>query len=219
LYKDIILLTISRKMGNYCVAGVEKENGNWVRIVSDNKKIRNAVTAADAMYKDGNMPQIMDIIRFKYKAQKPGYHQPENHVLDNSEYWKKLGRASINDLLKIHSAENKPFLFYNTDRRISVGYFKVLEEKEKYSLILISPKDVCVHVKKWREKKQITMSFNYSRNRYWYLPITDPEFENTYMQYPEGNYKYSKKCLLVISLGDMHTDKMHYKLIAKVLNI
>ena len=67
-------------------------------------------------------------------------------------------------------------------------------------------------------KKQITMSFNYSRNRYWYLPITDPEFENTYMQYQRG-LQIFKKCLLVISLGDMHTDKMHYKLIAKVLNI
>ena len=49
-------------------------------------KNRNAVTAADAMYKDGNMPQIMDIIRFKYKAQSPVTINPENHVLDNSEY-------------------------------------------------------------------------------------------------------------------------------------
>jgi len=49
------------------------------------------------------------------------------------------------------------------------------------------------------------MSFNYSGIRYWYVSITDTEFENIYLQYPDGNYNYRENCLLVVSLGDMYT--------------
>ncbi len=70
------------------------------------------------------------------------------------------------------------------------------------------------------ENKKVTMSFNYSGNRYWYVRITDTEFENIYLQYPDGNYNYRKKCLLAISLGDIYVKKKnHYKLIAKVIEL
>lgn len=214
----MILLTTSKKSGNYCIAGVENKTGNWVRIVSEDEKIQHAVTSKDMVYEDGSMPQIMDIIRIKCKGHNPSYYQPENYVLDNSEYWEKLGKASSEELLKIHPAENKQFIFYDTDKSID-GDFIEGSNDNNYSLILISPEDICIHVKQWPERKQVTISFNYNGNRYWYVRITDTEFENQYLQYPEGNYNYQEDCLLVISLGDMHKDKKHYKLIAKVLTI
>jgi hypothetical protein len=219
VYKDIILLTTSKKMGNLCIAGVEKENGNWVRIISEDDEIKHAVTAKDARYKDGSFPQIMDVIRVKCKGHNPSYYQPENYVLDNSFCWKKLGRSSIKELLRIHPAENKPYIFYNTDKCIDGVSVKGLKDGDKYSLILILSKDVCIHVRRWPERKRVTMSFTYNGNRYRYVPITDIEFENTFLQYPEVNHKLKEKCLLVVSLGDLHTDRKHYKLIAKVLNI
>lgn len=219
MYKDIILLTTSKKSGNYCIAGIEKGTGNWVRIVSEDEKIQHAVTSKDMEYQGGSMPQVMDIVRIKCKGHNPSYYQPENYVLDDSAYWEKLGEASIKELFKIHPSENKPFIFYDSARCIDGAYVESLKGKDKYSLILISPEDVCIHVKEWPERKQVTMSFNYKGNRYKYVSITDTEFENTYLQYPEGNYNYQEKCLLVISLGDIHKDKNHYKLIAKVLNI
>ncbi|MCG9966891.1 hypothetical protein L9W92_02305 [Pelotomaculum terephthalicicum JT] len=68
-------------------------------------------------------------------------------------------------------------------------------------------------MKQWSDngKKKVTMSFNYSGIRYWYVSITDTEFENIYLQYPDGNYNYRENCLLVVSLRDMYTDKKHYK--------
>jgi hypothetical protein len=107
--------------------------------------------------------------------------------------------------------------FYDSERCIDGIYIESLKGRDKYSLILISPEDVYIHVKEWPERKQITMSFTYKENRYRYISITDTEFENTYIQYSEGNYNYQGRCLLVISLGDIHKDKKHYKLIAKVL--
>lgn len=218
MYKDIILLTTSKKSGNYCIADIEKETGNWIRIVSEDEKIQHAVTLRDMTYENGSMPQVMDVIRIKCKVHNPNYYQPENYVLDNSYYWEKLGKLSIKELLKVHPSEDKPFIFYDTDKSIDGVSIKGLKEKDRYSLILILPEDICIHVKEWPERKQVTMSFNYNGNRYWYVSITDTEFENIYLQYSDGNYNYQEKCLLIVSLGDIHKDK-HYKLIAKVLNI
>lgn len=219
MYKEIILLTSSKKRGNYCIAGVEKQTGNWVRIISEDDTIQHAVTDKDMKYEDGNMPQVMDIIKIKCKAHSPNYYQPENYIFDNKFYWGRMGKATIEELLTIRPSESKSLLFYDTGARVEEDYVKGIDNEEKYSLILISPEDVCIDVKHWPERIQVTMSFNYNGNRYKYIPITDGQFLNIYQQYPEGNYNYQEDCLLVMSLGDLHTDKKHYKLIAKILNI
>ncbi|CQR73278.1 hypothetical protein SOV_50600 [Sporomusa ovata DSM 2662] len=218
MYKEIILLTMSRKKGGFCTTGIDIKTGNWVRIVSDNESIQHAVTHDDMVYEDESMPQIMDIIKIKCKKYFPNYYQPENYVLNNSYYWEKTGQASIKELLQIHPSEKMPFIFHDTDRCISGTFLKNINEEDRHSLILILPEDVCIHVQEFPEKKKVTLSFNYNGNRYRYMSITDTEFENTYLQYQKGNYKYNQDCLLVISLGDIHTDQMHYKIIAKVLN-
>lgn len=221
MYKDIILLTKSKKMGNLCIAGVDRNTGEWVRIISENEAIQHAVRPEDAMYKDGNEPQVLDIVRIKCKEYRPSYHQPENYVMEGSR-WARTGTSSIKELLRVHPAEKKKFLFYDTDKCVINSYISQLKKQDIYSLILISPEDICVHVKQFspNEKKKVTMSFDYGGNRYWYIRITDPEFESTYLQYPDGNYRYQRKCLFVVSLGDVYSqDNKHYKLIAKVIDI
>ncbi|HAG12085.1 MAG TPA: hypothetical protein DCK76_12135 [Desulfotomaculum sp.] len=204
MYKDIILLTTSKKSGNYCIAGVEKERGNWIRIISEDDRIQHAIRSEDMIYENGNKPQIMDIVRIKCKGIKPNYYQPENYILDNSVSWQKIGRTNIQELLNIHCAENKQFVFFNSDKYIDSEFIKTLNDEEKYSLTLISPEDVCIHVKRWPERQQITMSFIYNGYRYNFMPITDTEFENIYLKYQDGNYNYQDNCLLVISLGDIY---------------
>lgn len=140
--------------------------------------------------------------------------------MDNSYYWIKLGEASIEDLFNIHPLQNKEYIFYNNNKNIDSSYLKSIGKTEKYSLCLVSPQNVYVHIKHWTERVQITMSFDYNGNRYSYLSITDPEFEQKYAQYLDGSYNYREDCLLVISLGDIYpTNGKHYKLIAKVINI
>lgn len=68
LHKEIILLTTSKKMGNYCIARIEKETGSWIRVISEDDKIKHAVKAKDVRYKDGKMPQVMDVIRLWFPA-------------------------------------------------------------------------------------------------------------------------------------------------------
>jgi hypothetical protein len=139
--------------------------------------------------------------------------------MDRTVPWKKKGTVSVRQLLQIHNVETKPFLFYNADRCVDSDILKRLRDEELYSLILIKPEDICIHIKEWPKGKQATLSFNYSGSRYWYIRITDTDFERNFLDYPEGNYNYNVPCLFVISLGDKHTDDKHWKLIAKVLYI
>jgi hypothetical protein len=217
MIKEIVLLTKSKKIGNYCISGVDTETGEWVRIISEDNNIQNAVRASDIKYQDGTMPDIMDIVRIKCKGANPTIHQPENYVMDNGYYWGKKGSMSMKELLKIHPIENKSFLFYDADKSIDASILNTIKEKDRYSLIMINPKDIRVHVNQWPEGKKVTMSFIYSNRQYRYMRITDTEFENEYKDKPAGNYILGQKHFLVISLGDQYTDGKHYKLIAKVL--
>lgn len=62
---DFILLTSSKKSGNYCIAGIEIQTGNWVRIISEDTAIQHAITPEDMIYEDKSMPKILDRIRIK----------------------------------------------------------------------------------------------------------------------------------------------------------
>lgn len=217
--KEIVLLTKSKKRGNYCIAGVDMKTGEWIRIISEDASIQHAISPVHTKYEDGRMSEVMDIIQIRCKGPKPGFHQPENHVMDKTVPWKKKGIVSVRQLLQIHNVETKPFLFYNADKCVDSDIFKSLKNDELYSLILIAPEDICIHVKEWPEGKQVTTSFDYNGKRYWYIRITDTDFERKFLGYPEGNYHYGDPCLFVISLGDKHTDDKHWKLIAKVLYI
>jgi hypothetical protein len=215
--KTIILLAASEKYRNYCIAGIDKESGEWVRIISEDNDIRNAVTENDMRYEDGTLPQIFDIIQIQCKRYEPNFYQPENFVFDNSYYWIKIGNASLKEVLEIHPLEDTEYIFYNSGKRVDTAYLNNLPEKYKTSLTLISPSNVVVHVNQYEEKK-ISVSFNYNNERYSYLAVTDLDFKNTYMSYEVGNYTLLKKVLFVISLGEKYQrDNAHYKLIATVI--
>ena len=219
LEKEIVLLTKSKKLGNYCIAGVDTKTGEWVRIISDDASIQHAIPSEFTRYEDDSVSEVMDIVRIRCKSFSPENHQPENYVMDNKIPWKKKGTVSVRELLKIHDAERRNFLFYNTDKSVESTFINKLENKERYSLILIEPKDICIHVKEWPERKQVTTSFDYAKERYWYIRITDTEFEERFSHHPEGNYGFKTPCLFVISLGDENTDNKHWKLIASVIYI
>lgn len=219
LDKEMVLLTKSKKRGNICVAGVDIRTGEWIRIVSEDKNIQNAVPLNDTKYDDGSMSEVLDIVQIRCKVHSPEKHQPENYIMDRRFPWKKKGVLSTKELLKIHKEETKNLLFYNKDRYVEAITLNRLKNSEKYSLILIRPEDICIHVKQWSpgQDKQVTVSFDYAGHRYWYIRITDTEFEAKFAHYSDGNYRFGIPCLFVISLGDMHTDGRHWKLIAGVL--
>src|SRR5690554_1976919 len=93
MQKEIILLASSKKYHNYCIAGIDKATGQWIRVVSDDPEISEAVNEEDMRYEDGSLPNLLDIIRIQFLSHYPNYFQPENYLFDKAYYWQKIGKA------------------------------------------------------------------------------------------------------------------------------
>jgi hypothetical protein len=218
LEKEIIILAKSKKFYNLCIAGIDTSNGEWIRIVSDDDSISHAVKIEDAVYEDGSVSNLFDVVKIECKGKEESYYQVENYIYDSNYYWLKVRQASIKEILRIHPIEDKDFIFYNSQKKIPNTLLLEQREAEKYSLMLISPKNMIIHVRQWPNKKDVTMSFIYNGIFYKYLSVTDIEYEQRFLSLEPGDYKLKEGTLLVLSLGDCYyKDNCHYKLIASII--
>jgi hypothetical protein len=218
MHKDIILLAASKKHKNYCVAGIDKESGGWVRIVSDDPYIDFAVNENNMKYIDGNHPELLDIIRFKLKSFTPNYYQPENCLFDSSFCWEKIGKAIPKDIFDLIALNKDKFIFYNNDRRLECDFIEKLSDDEKHSLTAVLVKNPIVVVQEWTDRKTVRMNFRYKECNYNKIAVTDPSFIREYINNPEGRYSLKKQVMLIISLGE-NFEGYHYKLIAGVIDL
>ena len=69
--KTMILLAKSAKKSHYCVAGIDNQTGEWIRIISSNSQIQHAVTIDDMRYENETEPKLLDIINITCKEHCP----------------------------------------------------------------------------------------------------------------------------------------------------
>lgn len=217
--KEIVLMAKSRKYHNYCVAGIDLKTAKWIRVISKNKEIHNAVKPEDLKYGTDKEAQILHRVIIPIKFHAPNFFQPENYVLDNQYYLQYNGILDKKKLIQF--VENKQYIFYNEDKKIHTDELKLIPINKRYSLILIRPERVTIHVKTWKDgSRTISCSFFYNRNWYKYLKITDNNFEMKYLRKNDGDYYINNEVLFVISLGEIYyRDDCHYKLIASVIEL
>jgi hypothetical protein len=92
-------LANSFKKGGTCIAGKEVLGGGyggWIRPVSARPTAE--VLPAECSYGRNEFPKVLDIINVPLLAAAPRTHQTENHVIDTSRRWVKVGELSIDDL-------------------------------------------------------------------------------------------------------------------------
>src|SRR5262249_42567027 len=97
--KWLVCLANSRKTSGRCVAGKEHTPGGlgaWIRPVSD--RPTEEVSYYERQYEDGSDPLVLDIMEVPLKHPCPRSHQSENWLLEPSQYWRRVGRATWDDL-------------------------------------------------------------------------------------------------------------------------
>ncbi|MDB8803402.1 hypothetical protein PN294_14560 [Romboutsia sp. 1001216sp1] len=212
--KDIVLLTKSRKHYNYCIAGKDINTGEWIRLISEDDTIHNAIKPSDLIYEDNTEAEILDVIRVRVKeisGENKILYQPENYILDDRYYLLKLEERNLNDLNNIIDDVDK--IFFNTSNSISRNDLEEIENVN--SLVLIEPEIVKV-----KRKNDTDLWANVKYNGEWYnsLTIKDISFTEKYYNDITSDYNgrnfYGVK--LVISLGEEYKGN-HYKLIAAVI--
>lgn len=216
--KNIILLTKSKKYHNYCVAGIDIETGEWIRLISENDDIHNAVPLEDLTYEDNTEAQVLDIINVELIDHRPSYYQLENCIYNSKYYWDKIGRATIDQVLKIQKPISDNFIFHNKEDRLNKCYIESIPLENRYSLILIQPQDACIKVERNPFKYyrlEYTACFKY-KEIYYELKITDIQFTSKYSK--KGLYPLNSKVAFVVSLADLFHN-CHYKLVASIIKM
>ena len=209
--KKIIILTESSKFKNNCVAGIEKDTGKWIRVVSNDEDTYGALTKDDIMYKDGTMCEVMDIVNVPYVKAVPTKTQPQNILIDRNYYLTKDGVATLDDVLEIHPKEINDYIFGTRYSSVKEEYLEELGVD--YSLTLIKVKKLVFN---WRENNKgqlkLKVTFKYNDIKYEDMSVTDPDF----YEVEEGTTL--KKAYVVASIGTPYNGAC-YKFIAKVFPI
>jgi hypothetical protein len=223
--KRIICLANSTKSyPDRCIAGREVlpdgTYGGWVRPVSEREDA--AVRFSESRYDAGNrQPKLLDIMDVPLLRPDPRHHQSENHVIDSTQLWGKVGALPANSLPQL--LDNPPTLWINSDRT-SAGAFNCISQEEAitqhYSLALIRPENFVVKVssKTWDgiTKKTTRSSFSYNGVLY-ILQLTDPVVTDLYHSKEVGEYPLNGVTICVSLTEPWKKDRNRcHKLVAAV---
>lgn len=202
---ELIVLTKSSKFSGYCVAGIERKSGKWIRLVTENVTSYGAVEEKNLIYEDGGCCKILDIIEAPVISGMEDVLQPENVLLVVSEYIRFLGRATMEDVLKVHPVEMKNFIFGNQ-------YQYVTEQKVeeiRYSLTLVEVHDLYIkQVINPEGKCKTKADFIYQGYKYENMSVTDYRFYSIEEMLYAGAY-------IVVSIGTPYNGR-YYKFISAI---
>jgi len=191
--KTIVCLANSFKIGGSCIAGrevFEKGYGGWIRPVSERDSAE--VRPAECRYMNNTWPKPLDIMEVPLLNPAPRHHQTENHIIDTTRPWKKVGELPWKGLAQL--LDRPPTLWINSDAT-RAGDFNCVSQEEaatqNYSLALIRPENFVVNVgsKTWdgETKKTYRGSFRYN-GVFYTLQLTDPVVTNAYQAKDVNGY-------------------------------
>jgi hypothetical protein len=221
--KTIVCLANSRKeYPNRCVAGKEKAEqgfGRWIRPVSDLAK--GDLTSQHRCYSDGTDPRLLDVVTIQFLGPRPQGCQKENHRIDSSVRWVKVGGIGWNELAPaIDKVAGE--LWRNGDSSSNGLNDRIPEkvaEQLPSSLLLIEPEAFEISVAKEGgvfkpARKKVRGRFQLNGHEYL-LAVTDLPVEDQYAKKDEGDYPI-QGARLCISIGEPYHGYC-YKLIAAVI--
>ena len=212
---ELLVLTKSRKYDNYCVAGLNLENGHWVRLTSYDKRIFHAIDKRRFCYSNGIPVDVLDIVNVKTTDIFPGEDgivQVENVRIDAYDFT-KVGVAELANLKKL--CEHYEYIFFNTDGVISVEEIENGEYENLHSLELVKVDRMRLKIRD-HLKRTLSAQVTYRGNTHYWMAITDDAFSNKYFdRLAQGENIELESICIVVSLGEPYRGN-YYKLISAV---
>ncbi|MGL6298398.1 MAG: dual OB domain-containing protein [Methanobacteriaceae archaeon] len=197
-----MVLTKSIKYKEYCVAGINIINGEWVRLVTDDELCDGAVHKGFFIYNNNEPCMPLDLVEIHIKE---NYISPdiqyENVLIDESKPIKKIGEIGLDELLKIHPIENPDFIF--VDKHSTLLPKKI--HNLKSSLTIVKVENFRTYVNSNNKTKA---RFIYNNAQYCEFSVTDPDFTKNIIEHGSA--------YLVLSLPEHTYNDKYFKLIAKI---
>lgn len=222
IVKRMVCLASSRKRGGSCVAGMEVAHGQrvgWIRLVTARES--QALLQHDCLCDDGTCARPLDVVDIRFLRAQPIAYQQENWRLDCRARWRKVGRAGWDDLLGfVDPVEDLWANGYSTKGGRNDRIPTEIAERFTSSLRLVHVTKLKLRVSQpgldfGNLRKRLQAGFSHAGDYYW-LYVTDPRYEETYLARGNGEYHVGESCLTV-SIGEPHWDGFCYKLVAAII--
>ena len=206
--RRIVILTKSNKKGGYCVAGLDSKTGEWVRLVSDDQQSNGALSKKNMTYPTGYACVPLDVVDVEIVSKQPSAYQPENLLIDSTHPLVRHAKSALSDVLRIHPAETKPYLFGNPNQYLNEEEIRGIG----YSLTLVRVSHLVIgRTQNMDGKIKTKASFRYNGEEYLNMSVTDPRM------YDVANGQAYETAHIVVSLPDQpYPYGCYYKFIAKI---
>lgn len=212
-WKTIVCLANSKKLGAYCVAGIEPDSRDWIRPLGSGS--HGAVTVSEQTFADGTRPELLDLVEVPLARAVPQSGQPENWQLAGGR-WTRLGHLDDDEARTLLERLVVDTPVFGTNER-SIPVAEVQAGNVANSLAVVRPEQLRWTKRVWPEGTKIRAVFNHAGGRHD-LPVTDPAWLAHFVHDAPGDYSHvdSEEVYLVLSLGEPMNDE-HWKLVAGVI--
>ena len=210
--KLMVILAKSAKYGNYCVAGIELSTNKWIRPISHDEKIEDAVPVEDLTYSDNTEAQILDVVEIDFEdTPVQNAIQPENFFYKNSK-WKKFAHWNLSDVEKFCGFDSTDFIFYDTSRRLEIDTINNADKKK--SLLILPLENFSVSIVIRNDEKKFKANFTYGGINYEDFSVGDIVLREKFFNKPCSNFFVAEKSVATLSLTNPFRDNRCYKMIA-----
>ena len=157
--RTIILMTKSYKHSGRCVAGIDYDTKEWIRLVSD----KSGGAVSQYIFDKYN---ILDLLEVELLSHVPIACQLENYTF-NSKAIKKVGRLPLNALLNKQYLSSEKLIFGVKKNKISdVNIYNELEK----SLTFVEVDNFSIN------SQGTKCTFSYNGIPYYNMSLTDPKY-------------------------------------------
>ena len=206
--REVAILTKSSKFGGFCVAGVDINTGEWVRFVSNDERTHGALSVFDITYENRKICKPLDIVSVDIVAPVSLSHQPENYLINSNEYWVKIGECTLSDVLAVHPAEIRPYIYGNTYPYVDSA--KIASIGYSLTLVHVSSLTISQTINS-NGRPKTKASFIYNGKSYPDMSVTDPGFYSV-----QSGTRFAN-AHLVVSLPDAPVpEDRYYKFVAQI---
>ena len=211
----------STMFGNFCVAGIDMNSGEWVRFVAFETGDPLADYELIFVNEIGGC-EPLDAARIGIARRVPRRNHTEDCMIKRMA-WLKLGRMNLDDVFKIHPPENHQHQFVFGTPRNYIDEFEMRELNLKYSLTLVSVENLkIIFSENVHGIIRGKACFSYNGVDYDDVRVTDPAYETVLPFMKNFSIKIPAACL-VMSMPSkplqVKETGRYYKLIAKIFPI
>ncbi|OOB77711.1 MAG: hypothetical protein ATN33_02815 [Epulopiscium sp. Nele67-Bin001] len=205
--KRILILTMSSKQRKYCVAGLDVDNNQFIRLVDNRYPESNGITTTQMMDPSGKFAKILDLVSVTKLTPAPTPIQPENYTISSATTFKievKLSPNFLSTLIQRCPVVNSNSILGNKSFKIAAKE----ANKLNHSIELLYVQQLVSYI---NEAGRIKADFRYNEIMYRNFTVTDPDI---FFEPVDADAAY-----IVVSLGELNNKRKigeHYKFVAKI---